>query len=478
MINLIWAQSTNGVIGRDGGLPWHLPEDMAHFAKLTTGHTVVMGRATWQSLPERARPLPNRRNIVLTRTPGYEASGAEVAGSLSEALNETTGQVWVIGGAQVFDDALPLADRLVVTEVDTEVDGDVVAPQIPAAWTVETTEPADGWLTSSTGLAYRFCTYVPPSHPPPTGPEQNVGEQWKNSRVGYFRDPAGHAQFLEAYRAGMQRLPEPEQTWDVPTTFGSVRVYRFGTSGGAPLALLSGRHASTPMWAANLPSLLEHRDVYAIDLLGEPGLSVQTRPISDAADHAQWLDEALAGLDLEHRVHLLGVSIGGWAAANAAIRRPDRIASISLLDPVMTFTRLSPKMLLGSLAATIPIAPARWRRAFLSWMSGGTSGASDLPEGRLIAAGMRAYVVRLPVPAYPSSAQLRSITVPALVLLAGRSVVHSPSRAEARARVHLPHADVEVWGAASHAINGEYPEEIARRVAAFTETATRTKGTQ
>lgn len=477
MINLIWAQSTNGVIGRDGGLPWHLPEDMAHFRSLTTGGTVVMGRATWESLPDRTRPLPNRRNIVLTRAPGYEASGADVADSLSEALNDTTGQVWVIGGAEVFDAALPLADRLVVTEVDTVVDGDVVAPQIPRAWEVETTDPVDGWLTSSTGIAYRFRTYVHPGHANQAAPEQNVGEQWKNSGVGYFRDAASHAQFLEAYRAGMQRLPEPERTWDVRTSFGYVRVYRFGATGGAPLVLLSGRHASTPMWAANLPPLLRHRDVYSIDLLGEPGLSVQTRPITDAADHAQWLDETLAGLDLEHRVHLLGVSIGGWAAANIAIRRPDRIASISLLDPVMTFTRLSPKMLLGSLAATIPVAPARWRHAFLGWISGSASEASDLPEGRLIAAGMRAYAVRLPAPSYPSTAQLRSIIVPTLVLLAGRSVVHSPSRAEARARVHVPDADVEVWGAASHAINGEYPEEIARRVAAFTETATRTEGT-
>ena len=98
-VGLIWAQSTSGVIGRDGAIPWHLPEDLARFKALTMGHTVVMGRRTWDSLPERFRPLPGRRNIVLTRNGAVDATGAEVMGSMDEALvDEPT---WVIGGSEM-----------------------------------------------------------------------------------------------------------------------------------------------------------------------------------------------------------------------------------------------------------------------------------------------------------------------------------------------------------------------------------------
>jgi dihydrofolate reductase len=166
-ISLIWAQSTNGVIGRDGALPWHLPEDMARFRSLTTGATVVMGRATWESLPERFRPLPGRRNVVLSRRPSYDAPGARVAASLTDALDmaggdtadgdtadgDTGGDVWVIGGAAVYAAALPHADALFVTDVAGDFEGDVHAPELGPEW-VEV--EAGEWQTSSTGLRYRF----------------------------------------------------------------------------------------------------------------------------------------------------------------------------------------------------------------------------------------------------------------------------------------------------------------------------------
>ena len=99
-VGLIWAQSRSGVIGRDGGIPWRLPEDQAHFKRLTLGHTVVMGRLTWESLPKKVRPLPGRRNVVLTRQADYMAEGAMVVGRLDEVL--TDDEAWVIGGEQVY----------------------------------------------------------------------------------------------------------------------------------------------------------------------------------------------------------------------------------------------------------------------------------------------------------------------------------------------------------------------------------------
>ncbi|UOX92119.1 dihydrofolate reductase [Amycolatopsis sp. FBCC-B4732] len=151
MIGLIWAQSANGVIGRDGELPWHLPEDLKHFKSVTAGAAVLMGRRTWESLPPRFRPLPGRRNLVLSRTP---QDGAETFPSLTSALAAVSGDVWVIGGAAVYAAALPVADRIVVTEIRESFEGDTRAPEVGRA-----AESAGDWLESSTGLHYRFLTW-------------------------------------------------------------------------------------------------------------------------------------------------------------------------------------------------------------------------------------------------------------------------------------------------------------------------------
>jgi dihydrofolate reductase len=156
-IGLIYARSRGGVIGKDGVMPWHIPEDLAHFKKVTGGCPVVMGRKTWDSLPPRFRPLPGRRNIVITRQPGWAAEGAERAGSLHDALAACGGapMVWVIGGAQVYAQALPLADVVEATEIDADFAGDAYAPQLGAPWE-ETAREAH---TSATGLGYSFVTY-------------------------------------------------------------------------------------------------------------------------------------------------------------------------------------------------------------------------------------------------------------------------------------------------------------------------------
>jgi dihydrofolate reductase len=156
-VSLIWAQSTSGIIGRGGGIPWQLAEDLVRFKALTMGHTVVMGRRTWELLPAKLRPLPGRRNVVLTRQPDFKAEGATVVGSLDEALRDP--DTWVIGGEQIYVIAMPRASRCEVTEVDIDLprdDGDVVAPVLDETWVGTTGE----WETSSTGLRYRFHSYL------------------------------------------------------------------------------------------------------------------------------------------------------------------------------------------------------------------------------------------------------------------------------------------------------------------------------
>ncbi|MCU4117836.1 dihydrofolate reductase [Variovorax sp. N23] len=157
-LNLIYARAANGVIGKDNALPWHLPEDMAHFKRMTAGCPVVMGRKTWDSLPPRFRPLPGRRNIVVTRQAGWQADGAERAGSLPEAmaLSADAAEVWVIGGAQIYAEAAPLAQRAVVTEIGRDFEGDAHAPSLGAGWQ----ETARETHVAANGLPFGFVTYL------------------------------------------------------------------------------------------------------------------------------------------------------------------------------------------------------------------------------------------------------------------------------------------------------------------------------
>jgi dihydrofolate reductase len=130
-VSLVAAVARGGVIGRDGGIPWRIPEDMTRFRELTTGHAVVMGRRTWESLPEQFRPLPGRDNVVVTRNPDWSAQGADRAASIEDALALLGSElrVFVIGGGEIYAAALPHADELLLTEIDAEIDGDTVFPE-------------------------------------------------------------------------------------------------------------------------------------------------------------------------------------------------------------------------------------------------------------------------------------------------------------------------------------------------------------
>jgi dihydrofolate reductase len=157
-VGLVWAEAAGGVIGADGGMPWHVPEDLAHFKTVTMGDPVVMGRRTWESFPDRFRPLPGRRNIVVTRDDAWAADGAERAASLPAARALAgAGRVWVIGGGALFGEAIDGADLLEVTELDLAVAGDTFAPA-REGWMLRAADPAEGWHTSARGIRYRFLT--------------------------------------------------------------------------------------------------------------------------------------------------------------------------------------------------------------------------------------------------------------------------------------------------------------------------------
>jgi dihydrofolate reductase len=154
-IYLVAAVASNRVIGVDGKLPWHLPEDLKHFKALTLGHPVIMGRRTWESL---GKPLPGRENIVVTRTPGYEAPGAGVASSLEHALALCAGEplAFVIGGEKLYEAALELADGLVLTEIKEEYAGDARFPEFDRTVWRETQRKSH---RATDGTAFDFVLY-------------------------------------------------------------------------------------------------------------------------------------------------------------------------------------------------------------------------------------------------------------------------------------------------------------------------------
>ncbi len=180
-VNLIWAQACDkegheGAIGFEGGMPWHLPEDMRRFTELTVSHPVIMGRKTWESLAPKFRPLPNRDNIVISRDPSYSVPGATVVDTLEDALDLARqeaipddgmdrSEIWIIGGAQIFREALPFADKAYVTQISMHVDADTYAPDIKSlaesgAWRVIEEGVWQGTQKGSDDIAgFRFMTY-------------------------------------------------------------------------------------------------------------------------------------------------------------------------------------------------------------------------------------------------------------------------------------------------------------------------------
>jgi len=174
VLGAIWAQATNGIIGFQGSMPWHVPEDLAHFKRITAGHPVIMGRATWDSFPAKFRPLPGRTNIVLTSQKDahaqLRADGAVVATSLDEALSlarktEGSEEIWIIGGGKVYAQALPLLDVAVITKLDLTPEGDTSAPVLSEDFVMGTSDPSvesteSAWHSSSSGIGYRFETWL------------------------------------------------------------------------------------------------------------------------------------------------------------------------------------------------------------------------------------------------------------------------------------------------------------------------------
>lgn len=286
------------------------------------------------------------------------------------------------------------------------------------------------------------------------------------SPVGHWDSAEGQDRFNAAYGEAFDEMPEPEQTLDVRTDFGIVRFYRFaGGDAAAPLVLLPGRSSASPVWADNMASLLEIGDVYTIDLLGEPGMSVQERPIENDEDQAAWLHQALGGLP-EEEFHMVGLSIGGWNTVNLALHEPDLIATMTLIDPVFVFDDMPLGTVLRSIPAAFPWLPRSWRDGFNSYTAGGVP-VEDVPVADMIEAGMQHYKLRLPQPVRVEEERLASVDGPVLAIIAADSVMHDAEAAAETAERSLSQGTVHLYAGASHAVSGEQPDRIGADIAAF-----------
>ncbi|MFE4976295.1 alpha/beta fold hydrolase [Kitasatospora sp. NPDC056651] len=285
--------------------------------------------------------------------------------------------------------------------------------------------------------------------------------------VGHFVSEAARVRFLAAYDRAMELWPGPRQEFDVETAYGSVHVHRYGpTAGGEPIVLLHGHAGHPSNWYPQIAALGEHHPVYAIDTLDDPGRSVQRVAAPGSAENAAWLGEVLAGLALE-RVHLVGVSYGGWLALNQAIHGPERLASVVSLDPggiEKVPARFYVHMVAGlfGMLAPRPLRPAVGRLL----ANPALSAPREMIAPLMLA--MRSYKPGARPPARPfTDEELASVRLPVSVLVGRRSALLRPRQVVERVTAHIPGARAEIVEKAGHGLNLEQPEAVNARLLSF-----------
>lgn len=286
------------------------------------------------------------------------------------------------------------------------------------------------------------------------------------SPLSPFRSPAAEAEYLTAYDAVLARWPVPVTGVDIESPAGTTRVLVCGPPEGEPLVLLPGHGATATVWFATASRLAAEYRVHAVDPLGDAGRSVaHGTPIRTAADLTGWLDHLLTALGVA-RAHLCGHSYGGWTALTYAVHAPQRVRSLSLLDPTRCFAGFRPGYLLRAVPMMLrPTADRVW--GFLAWETGGR--ALDTEWLRLFVLGATQFRAARVVPDCPPRAdRLRGLPVPVQVLLAGQSRAHDVRAVAAAATERLPHVTVDVLaGATHHSLPIEPAGELAGRLTGF-----------
>lgn len=298
---------------------------------------------------------------------------------------------------------------------------------------------------------------------------QVVGWFAVTPRVGHFRGAAERGAYLEAYTEALTRMPTPTRTLDLRTSFGTVRAYEWvnPAAAGDPVLLLPGRGSGVPMWSENLPSLRAQRTVYALDAIGDAGLSTQSTPLTGSVDQAVWIDEALAALHIDH-AHVVGHSFGASSAAALAVHRPQRVSSLTLLEPAFVLRWPPLGTLLWSVPASLPFLPESWRNAAVARIAGEDPGELDQtnPVTRMITLGGSAYTAELPTPQPLSDDQLRGLSMPVYVALADGSPITEGQASLDKAHL-IGNVIATVWPHTTHSLPMQVAEPLASELAQF-----------
>ncbi|BCJ47446.1 carboxylesterase [Actinoplanes ianthinogenes] len=286
--------------------------------------------------------------------------------------------------------------------------------------------------------------------------------------VGEFRSDRARDRFFTAYQDAVDRLwPAGSVDAEIDTTFGTTRVHRLGAGDDTPFVLLPGSGGPALMWHAYVGRLAASRPVIAIDPIGEPGPSVQTRAIDTGDEWSRWLGEVLTTLGVT-RAHLVGTSYGGWVALHHALHSPDTVASLALLDPG-GFGKVSGKFIAWLVACGLAgFTPRPVRHALSRPLRNVTLREDDAM--RLVRASF-GFRRRHVLPDTFTGEQLGRITAPTLVMLGGHSQLYDAREVAATVTAHMPHATVEIVPEAGHDLVLQHPGKFADRIAAFAETA-------
>lgn len=275
-----------------------------------------------------------------------------------------------------------------------------------------------------------------------------------------FKSDQGRQSYLELYYQLRSLSPLPDAVHDTATEFGTVRVYQHGPGRGTPVVLIHGFFMTAGMWWAQVGELAQDFTVYALDMPGQPGASIQTKRITTPAEAARTIDAVLEGLGL-HGVHLVGHSYGGWLATHTAANHSGRIATLTLVDPAHTVVRLSARFW-RSLALLLSWPRSKPAERAAAWVTGHPAPGSEIDLlTKVFIAGFDSFRAPLNTPPLKFSGNqlLRSVDLPVQVLLAGRSI-HDSQRAIQRLRSVVPAWRHQLWPLTSHALPAEAQAEV------------------
>ena len=284
----------------------------------------------------------------------------------------------------------------------------------------------------------------------------------QTTKPSMFRTSEGQARYFAAYDATMALWPVEVQSFDVPTSFGSTHIHTCGPENMPPLFLIPGQAISSTMWYPNIGTLSQHHRVYTLDILGDMGKSVQTRPYAQPTDFADWLSEVFDELHLE-KAHVAGLSYGGFIAAQLALSKPDRVNKLVLMSPasllslrVSLFLRMTVMFLPGfilsldnKLQLLLGVNSPLLKPAFKQVLT-----PTD-------------YRYRIYLPPTFKDEQLRQLRVPTLLLMGDKEVIYNYKAAFARAKKLIPNIETAIIPGAGHALNFDQPEMVNQHILAF-----------